>query len=288
MYLARLTRHCDLGGLKRAALFALLLSGVPSPTQAWGTEGHRIVADIAERYLEPTTVHQVRDLLALDNATTLAEVSNWADQIRDQRPDTAPWHFVNIPIGAPGYDPSRDCPGGACVIAKIDEFASELPDIQLSSRQRLEALKFVVHFVADVHQPLHASDDDDRGGNEVRVEFLGRRTNLHAVWDAGILEPAIRGDERGYALSLASAITPVMVEAWSKSSPIDWANESHLVAERVIYNKLPHMPGVLPTSYERAALPIVNEQLEKAGVRLAALLNSALGTVRLPRLAAGN
>ena len=124
-----------------------------------------------------------------------------ADQIRMQRPETAPWHYVNIPIHpAPDepsdYDATRDCPNDACVVAKIEQFERVLADRQVSQRQRLEALKYLVHFVGDVHQPLHTSNDHDRGGNEVPVTFMGRQTNLHAVWDTGIIEPAVKGDGR--------------------------------------------------------------------------------------------
>ena len=262
--------------MKRAFATVLIFLLCSSQAWAWGSEGHRIVAEIAEQYLQPTTAHEVRDLLAIENATTLAEVANWADEIRGQRRNTAPWHFVDIPVSAPAYDPKRDCPRGNCVVAKIDEFVAELRDRKLPPPQRLEALKFVVHFIADVHQPLHASNNDDRGGNEIKVEFLGHRTNLHAVWDTGILAPAVRGAERAYALHLVRSITPGEIAKWRGGSAADWANESHHVAQRVIYGELPHEPGYLPASYERAALPIVNEQLEKAGVRLAAALNTVL------------
>ncbi len=132
-----------------------------------------------------------------------------------------------------------------------------------------------MHFVGDVHQPLHASDNDDRGGNEVRVEFVGRRTNLHAVWDTGILALAVNGDERSYALNLARQIGPADILAWQTGTPEQWANESHDIATKVIYGELPHA-GRLPASYERAVLPIVDRQLERAGVRLAWILNDAL------------
>lgn len=244
----------------RAFLASLLLLLVMcADALAWGSEGHRIIADIAEQYLEPATARQVRDLLAVENATTLAEVSNWADEIRPQRRETAPWHFVDIPLQASGYDASRDCPRGACVVAQIDRFVAELRDQHLPPRQRLEALKFVVHFIGDVHQPLHASDNNDRGGNNVKVLFDGRATNLHAVWDTWLLAPAVAGDERSYALRLFHSITPAEIAAWRGGSSTDWANESHDVARRVIYGELPHS-GTLPASYEAAALPIVNEQ----------------------------
>ena len=143
--------------MRRLAIVLVVASLVPSRTFAWGSEGHSIVAEIAEQHLEPGTTKQVRDLLALENSTSLADVANWADHIRRQRPETASWHFVDIPITAPFYDPARDCAGGNCVVAKIEQFAKELHDTSPPPGERLEALKFLVHFAGDVHQPLHAS-----------------------------------------------------------------------------------------------------------------------------------
>jgi hypothetical protein len=262
--------------MKRIIATLILIVASASHAWAWGSEGHHIVAEIAEQFLEPAAVRQVQDLLAIENETTLAAVSNWADQIRGQRRNTARWHFVDIPISASSYDAARDCPGGDCVIAKINQFTAELRDRNAPPNQRLEALKFLVHFVGDVHQPLHASDNGDRGGNEIRVEFNGRRTNLHAVWDTGLLAPVVHGDERAYALKLARSITPAEIQAWGTGSAASWANESHAVAVQVIYGALPHSPGVLPSSYEAKALPVVDQQLERAGVRLATILNTIM------------
>ena len=262
--------------MKRIIATLVLVFAGASHAWAWGSEGHRIVAEIADQYLEPAAALQVRDLLAIENETTLAAVSNWADQIRGQRRNTASWHFVDIPISASSYDAARDCPRGNCVVAKIDQFAAELRDRNVPPAQRLEALKFLVHFVGDVHQPLHASDNGDRGGNEIRVEFNGRRTNLHAVWDTGLLAPVVQGDERSYALHLAKTITPGDIAKWRGGSAADWASDSHAVAHDVIYDVLPHQPGLLPMRYEQSALPVVNEQLKEAGIRLAATLNAAL------------
>src|SRR5258708_8054876 len=141
-----------------AALFLVL--GLPAPALAWGSEGHRIVAEIAEQYLEPATAHQVRELLAIENASTLAQVSTWADEIRPQRRETAPWHFVDIPVHPPAstpaaYDAARDCPRGDCVVAAIGRFAAVLRDKSAAPRDRLEALKFLVHFFPAIHHPLH-------------------------------------------------------------------------------------------------------------------------------------
>jgi S1/P1 Nuclease len=187
---------------------------------------------------------------------------------------------VNIPInpmaGDPkGYDLTRDCPRGDCVVAKIEEFERVLSDRQKPDRERLEALKYIVHFVGDVHQPLHASNDNDRGGNNVAVTFMGLPTNLHAVWDTGIIAPAVRGDERRYALQLVREITQAKRRRWSRGDPVAWANESYRIAVRTVYGRMAHS-DTLPEEYEFAALPIANEQLERAGVRLAAVLNETL------------
>jgi S1/P1 Nuclease len=261
-----------------AAFVLLVASNVNA--LAWGYEGHRIVAEIAEQFLEPETAHHVRDLLAIENRTTLAEVSTWADEIRPQYPETRRWHFVSIPIHPPagdpsGYDAARDCPQHNCVVARLEEFERVLADPQASGRQRLEALKYVVHFIGDVHQPLHASNNNDRGGNDVAVTFMGQQTNLHAVWDSGIIGPAVKGDERAYALRLAGDITPAERQQWSAGSAVSWANESYGIAVRMIYGQLPHT-GTLPDGYETEALPIVNQQLRRAGVRLAMVLNTCL------------
>ena len=243
--------------------------------RAWGTEGHRIVAEIAEQYLQPATARQVRELLAIDDETTLADVANWADQIRRQRRDTAPWHFVDIPIHpAPGtpavYDPARDCHRGDCVVAKIDQFAAELRDRRLPGPQRLEALKFLVHFIGDVHEPFMPPTMAP-GGNEIRVEFMGHRTNLHAVWTRPFWRQS--SVEMNEAMHWSSCTRSRQPRSTTRrvGSAADWANESYRVARQVIYGQLPHEPGALPEGYERAALPVVNEQLEKAGVRLAAV-----------------
>jgi hypothetical protein len=266
--------------MRRLAIVLIVAFLMPTRAFAWGSEGHRIIAEIAEQHLEPDTAKRVRDLLAIENNTSLADIANWADQIRRQRRDTAPWHFVDIPVDASTYDPARDCRRRSCIVAQLDRFIAVLRRSSAPSRERLEALKFVVHFVGDLHQPLHAADNDDRGGNDVHVIFSGHRTNLHAVWDSGLLAPVVNGDERAYALRLAHAITPNQIRQWQNGSTVAWVNESHGIAVEEIYGKLAHDAGRLPASYERQALSMVNEQLERAGVRLAYVLNVAFGAER--------
>jgi hypothetical protein len=258
----------------------LVMIVFPPQALAWGYEGHRIIAEIAEQFLEPQTARQVRDLLTIENVTTLADVSTWADEIRLRHPETGPWHYVNIPVTLPTgqstlYDAARDCPQGACIVAKLEQFEHVLRDQEAPERQRLEALKYIVHFIGDAHHPLHVSNDHDRGGNNVAVIFRDLPTNLHAVWDSGIIAPAVKGNERAYALQLARTITEDQRQHWSEGSSISWVNEGHEIAARTIYGELPHS-GTLPDDYETKALSIVNEQLERAGVRLAVVLNACL------------
>src|SRR5580692_10642005 len=155
----------------------------PSEAFAWGDEGHRIVALIAASELTPQAKTQVESLLGGDASSSMADLSTWADEIKFHRHETSPWHYVDIEIDSTGYDPARDCPTGDCVVAQIERDERIVGDRSLAMPVRAEALKFLIHFVGDLHQPLHCADNHDRGGNEVKV-ILGRRsTNLHAVWD---------------------------------------------------------------------------------------------------------
>src|SRR5262249_39126760 len=129
--------------------------------RAWGPEGHAIVAEIAEARLTDAAKRQIADLLASDDshAQHLDQIASWPDAIRPARPETAPWHFVDIPLDAGIYDASRDCAGDNCVVQAIQKFVGVLRDGNEDKPKRLEALKFIVHFVGDIHQPLHCETD---------------------------------------------------------------------------------------------------------------------------------
>lgn len=252
--------------MKRALILVLLLL-LPGRALAWGAEGHEVIATIALAELTPQARAQAAGLLG--GAAMLVHDSNWADEIRDQRPETGRWHYVNIPLDAVRYDARRDCSGGDCVVAQVTRQLAVLADRKAPPRRRAEALRFVIHFVGDIHQPLHAVGD--RGGNAVRVRLMGDRTNLHHVWDASVLEPM--GPDAG-AIAARLAPTPAQRKAWRTGGPADWANESHAIA-RAVY---PRDRRVLRLSFAslEAAGPAVRAQLAKAGDRLAWLLNRAL------------
>ena len=250
---------------------------MPSVLHAWAREGHEIVAIIAEHRLQP----DIREVVtALLEGTTFVEASMWADQVRAK--ETAAWHYVNIPIDEDTYDADRHCPKAQCVIGQIERFRQVLANQDADFGKRQKALKYLIHFVGDLHQPLHAGDNHDRGGNDVQVEFLGQTINpynhkpwnLHAVWDSGILEAHDR-DARHYAQRLNAWLDSQPERDFEAGSVVDWAMESQDIAKERVYT-LPD-DRKLGGSYYQANVPVVDQQLAKAGVRLAKVLNDALG-----------
>ena len=233
------------------------------------------MAAIALRELTPAARNEVGRLLG--GPMMMMHEANWADEIRDARPETGAWHYVDIPLAAGGYDARRDCPEGDCVVAQIDRAAHTLANRHLPDGKRAEALRFLIHFVADVHQPLHAEDNDDKGGNQVHVRIGRMRANLHKVWDADVIAP-LGPDADSVARTIESSTTPAQRKDWQSGTPARWANESHAIAREHVYPPLDGARNVrLPRDYAFREAPLARILLAKAGVRLAWLLNSALG-----------
>src|SRR5258705_770974 len=261
----------------RPGICLLLLVLLPATVQAWGQLGHRVVGELAERQLHPAARAEVRRLLAAEPEPTLAGVSYWADELRDTRPDMAArtkrWHYVNFPRGDCHYTPPRDCPDGQCVVAAINRTFLPLSDHRRSDAERTEALKYLVHFVADVHQPLHAGFGDDRGGNDYQLFFHGDATNLHSVWDARILGQR-HMPASDYARTL-SRMAPLGVDATGRSDrpAVEWALEScRIVAAPDFYPP----KGKLDVEYLRRNQAVADRRLREAGARLADMINYAL------------
>jgi len=267
--------------LALVSLAAVLLVGSAHPTPrpaVWGFTGHQIVGRIAESYLTDEARAGIRALLGHED---LARVSTWADEVRGQPAYrwTAPLHYINVPLGEEVVFLDEDCPAGDCVVEAVRRFEAELRDTSLPRDEREEALKFLVHFVGDAHQPLHAGYREDRGGNDLDVRFFGTRRNLHQVWDSSLLDRRVEGSWTAYADELAFAYTDADVDYWqSTNDPEDWANESLLFAIDYAY-AIP-ADGQLGDDYYADAIAIAEQQLVAAGVRLAALLNACFaGTV---------
>jgi hypothetical protein len=283
---------------------ALALMNVTNPSQAlaWGDEGHQVIALIAQSFLEPDVRKQVNAMLAVDTddltAHDIASAATWADKYRDanfegSRSKTRQWHFTDIEITAP--DLQKACfnhpalptgtvasngPAADCVVDKIEQFAAELADTKTDPEEQTIGLKFLLHFVGDLHQPLHSSDDNDRGGNGKKVSANGfKGGNLHHYWDTEFVN-LLETDAKSIASDLISHISKEQERKWQSGSPADWAIETFEVAKADAYGLLPE-PSARNTyqlidGYIMAASDDVAEQLSKAGVRLAFILNKAL------------
>jgi len=227
---------------------------------------------VAAAHLTAAAQHETARLL---DGQTLADVSFWADEIRNHRPETSRWHFVDIPRDRDDYRPERDCQRterGDCIIAAITRLRTRLDDLQTPFDERAEALRYLVHLVADLHQPLHCVDDHDRGGNDVAVTVFGRPMNLHAAWDTGLI--AVSG--------LSEATWTQRLEAWlagqdttrlATGTVVDWALESHRAAVEHVYALPPS--GRLGRRYLEASRPVLERQLALGAIRLARVLNEA-------------
>jgi hypothetical protein len=275
---------------RRLVLLLSVLAFSPAAL-AWSALGHRLVGELAERHLSPAAEAQVKVLLAGEPEPTLAGVAIWADQLRDNDPErfkqTSRWHYINTPPGTCAYQPARDCPGGNCVIAAIEQQRAILADRRQPLAARRDALKFVVHFVGDIHQPMHANNRDDKGGNDFQVslrtdmepEAWARNryangvmgTSLHSVWDYYIL--GSEGlDLRHYANRLDALPWPPMVAA--TTGPEAWAGEScRLIDARHLYPDR----HAMDRGYLDAERPLAEQRVRQAAYRLAQLLDAALG-----------
>lgn len=291
-------------GLLAGACVALLCLSSP-PASAWGDEGHEVIGLIAEHYLQPAVRARVLDLLRHDDTglveRDIAHESTWADKYRDSDRDsskrrylgTRDWHFVDLEIDGmdvgsacrgrralPAAVPASAGPAEDCIIDKIDQFYTELENPATPGDERRLALQFLLHLVGDLHQPLHASDDHDLGGNRKLASGAGIGSgNLHHDWDTEFVA-RLGTSSADIARVLIARITEDERARWSSGTPLDWAIESYAVSKKHAYGLLP-APSAgsqyrLPQAYVDDATAVTAEQLSKAGVRLALLLNRAL------------
>ena len=257
----------------------LFFTLIPSTLVGWGPEGHEIVAKLAQSRLSNDARAGIRSLIGNES---LASIANWADEVRPERDESYGWHFVDIPKDAPGFS-EHDCftpasrhKGAAtdhhnCVVDRIEIFERVLADRNAPREERVEALKFLVHFVGDVHQPFHALGEA-AGGNWVKVSEFGSTEcgrypcNLHDVWDSGLIQhTGMNVDE--YAAHLNNLIAEEhLIET---GTPEDWANQSHRLALVAWVDN----GGQIDQDYYRQQIKIVDKQLALAGLRLAAVLN---------------
>jgi S1/P1 Nuclease len=272
--------------MRRPAAAIVIVLAFSLSSFAWGPEGHRIVADVAGDHLNLAAKQRIRDLLGDGD---LASISTWADEIKNERRETYLWHFVDIPWNAPGFSDPRDCNRPSetrslegedrhnCVVDEILKLERTLADQNASRLERTEALKFLVHLVADIHQPMHAIGKA-HGGNDIhisefgRTECGGRPCNLHLLWDIGLIKHAHRS-ELDYVARIEKFIFQNHLQTRADGSPEAWANESFEIAHQVWLND----DGSADERYYRQNILVLDKQLALAGLRLAKLLNRALG-----------
>ena len=281
--------------LSVAASLALCASLLADVTHAWGPQGHRLVAAVAANHLMPAARRSVASLLGSES---LPDVATWADEYRSSVTQTGLWHYVNIPADASAYDRDRDCPrqpgvaAGSrddrwrdCVVDRIRYNEERLADVRLDRTDRALALKFLVHFVGDIHQPLHASAIE-RGGNGVLVRIFGSETcdppgavpagrptpcNLHSAWDTRLIAHRDLND-RQYVAALERIVSSQRLQSASVGTPAEWAMESLKLANGAM---LPQK-GDVDEAYYRTHIADIDRRLAVGGIRLAALLNRAL------------
>lgn len=266
----------------------LLLICSPSLCLAWGGTGHEIVAELAARELSAEAKKGVQGLLGPD-PSLFTEVATWADDVIEDRPESYPWHVVRIPLDGVRYDRTRDCPNDNCIVEKIKEFARIVGDRRVDAPARADALKFLIHFVGDLHMPFHAFARLNRPvGTFVRVAGTTERLHLwwdYAWWDSEFKE-RFGFDPMEVVDTMIAGIDAEQRRAWRAGNAEHWANESFDIAHDFVarYNIIEilrngghsqHMPIELPDSALAEMKETVVQRLKMAGVRLAWLLNQA-------------
>jgi hypothetical protein len=320
--------------MKRATLYFLLVCAMgafaTAPTlRGWGCKGHQTVALLAEKHLTPEAKQMVQTLLSgnpIDPSLkrfcgnvgldAMADSATWADDERSVDPSTGPWHFIDVPLGATQQNQVEQfCGAAGCVTQAITQQLAILKDKTATPANRATALRFILHFVGDLHQPLHATDNDDRGANCVPLTYFRRKPhdknnsytpNLHHIWDTEIVERQMEGaDPEEFATTLDTMFTASFA-AWQQGGmQLDaWAWEGHQRAVDTAYGKLPVKIAPEPANvmvktcaddnnigqrmlqknivadatYQAVAGQVAEERLAQAGIRLAMILNDAAKT----------
>lgn len=281
------------------AVFAVVMTGVlPAPALAWGGFGHRTTGDIALANVRPETRAGIAALMRYEkdlgtpecDLKTLQDATVWADCVRRTRwrwGYTAAWHYRTTPI-CEEYRAFANCSGGNCVTAQIERSQRMLADESLPGPIRLEALAFMVHFVGDIHMPLHSGDKDDRGANDRITDYgIVPEQNLHRIWDGALAERAITSTE----LPIVRRYNAAEWAELSGGEPADWGRESWQIARDFVYpNAFDTDPcaGELPNETALtqedivAAIPVAQKRIRQAGLRMADMLDRAFEPGSLP------
>ncbi len=253
--------------IQRALITIIAAVTLQTQCMAWGQKGHDTICTIAEQHLTPHTRRHIHRLL---NGHSIVYWANWLDNASHtpQYAYSLTWHYKNIDANQK-YDDVPPFETGD-IITAIDKQTTTLKGKTLSKEEEALALKILIHLMGDLHQPMHMGHKTDRGGNEVKIKFFGADTDLHTVWDTDLVEAAHRWSHTEWArqTDLTTKQTRKLI---SQGTPDDWARETHQIT-RHVYDITPEGTNI-SYDYVAAATPIIEQQLLKAGIRLAALLN---------------
>ncbi len=245
---------------------------------SWSDSGHEIIARIARDHLDKKILSKIEALLP--EGMNFIQAAVWADKIRYKRKETKEWHYVNLPArqnvtldNMAGYYDENS------IIFQMEKEIGELENKKTPFRKKQEDLLFLIHFTGDIHMPLHCIDDNDNGGNlkiiHTRGKKYSKKTNLHHYWDEILSAyPMTQSDIDSLAAKLSYSVKPGDFKKYSGGGPKQWAYESYLTAKKFIYEDLPEGPAEfnLPGGYSKKMRNIAEEQLKKAGIRLALIL----------------
>lgn len=251
-------------------VIALTLA-MPVPAHAWGQLGHRIIGELADERISGKTRAQIALILGEED---LAEASTWPDEQRSNpapfwQKEADPFHYVTVPQGKAYADVGAPAAGDA--LSALNRFAATVRDPDASPADKALALRFIIHIVGDLHQPLHAGNGTDRGGNDVRLRWFGQDTNLHTVWDTRMIEgKGLSYSE--YSAWLGRQIGPDETIAWWTADPAVWVAESTALRDRIYPATNDAVPS-LGYTYQFEHLPSAELRLQQGGVRLAAYLD---------------
>jgi hypothetical protein len=260
-----------------AVAVCLRVAADAAPAQAWGRDGHKAVCHIAWEQLTEVAKNNILDLLNITTEYEFANACLWADEVKAQRPETAGWHGFSMPMDARTVDLARDCPPPAsCVVEQVARHAAVLQS-DAPPAERAEALKFLAHLVGDLHQPMNITLIGNLPSDKISGMFLNRPTTLRAVWDDGLIHTVVApGRDAALTITDAAAWTGRLFGA-NKKTPLEWATETMWVALTPATGYLNNRGGdFFDERYIRQNRPVAFEQIDRAGVRLADLLNDAL------------
>lgn len=239
---------------------------------SWGYTGHRVIGQIAENHLNPEARSAVKNLLG---DTSMADACTWADDARkDSRfRETANWHFLNLPMGLHFKEFKKfiDTTAKANIYSAYNQAKTTLTNPRSNRDDKIYALKFLMHFVGDMHQPMHISRAEDKGGNTIQLNYDGKGTNLHSLWDTKMLEK--KGMPFTELAAKYSDIPPALVKQWQKDEVLQWIWESYQISGQLYLEVDTMKKRTIGTTYDQKHLPVLEKRIQQAGIRLAGVLN---------------